>query len=197
MKKIILWLVMVVSVQVLSANVELEIKEHFNNKFESIRFVIKNNCNNKEKLFHDLENILVPIFDFELMAKLSLGKTQWKKMSKKERIKFIDTYTQRMKTSYAKKLESFDDEKVNITSVLRKKNRIIINSTIKTTDKILDVIYKLYKPKKAKEGKEEWLIYDVEIIGISILKADKAQFKDFLRTKSIDELMLSLASQSK
>ena len=51
-------------------------------------------------------------------------------------------------------------------------------------------------PKDKVRNKDKWLIYDVEILGVSILKTDKAQFKEFLQTKSISELMDALAKQS-
>jgi len=195
MKKIFLLLVVFLYALTLQADVESELKKHFYTKFKNIRLVIKQNCNDKDNLHNELKNILVPMFDFELMAKLSLGKTQWKRMSKTQRNQFIDVYTYRMKSSYSTKLESFDDEEVVIGKVARKKNRVSLYTTIKTKDKILDVVYKLYKPKKHKIDKEEWLIYDVQIIGISILKADKAQFRDYLQTKNIIQLMDALASQ--
>ena len=66
-------------------------------------------------------------------------------------------------------------------------------SDLVSDDEKLEIVYKFYKPKRQKESKHSWLIYDVEILGVSILKTDKAQFKEFLQTKSIYELMDLLA----
>lgn len=195
MKKIFLLVAVFLYVSTLQASVESQIEEHFYAKFEKIRLVIKHKSKDEQKSHEELKKLIIPIFDFELMAKLSLGKTQWKKMSKDERIKFIESYKKRMRNSYSAKLKSFDDEKLKIQSVVKKKNRVVVSTTIHSKDKILDIVYKLHKPKKSKIGKEEWLIYDVVVIGISILKADKAQFKDFLQTKSINELMDVLVKQ--
>ena len=63
-------------------------------------------------------------------------------------------------------------------------------------EKKLEIVYKFHKPKEKVRTKENWLIYDVEILGVSILKTDIAQFKEFLHTKSITELMDVLAKQS-
>ena len=57
----------------------------------------------------------------------------------------------------------------------------------------MEIVYKFYKPKKPISGKDKWLIYDVEILGVSILKTDKAQFREFLQTKTIFELMKELS----
>ena len=50
-------------------------------------------------------------------------------------------------------------------------------------------------PKKRKENKDKWLVYDVEVIGISILKADKAQFREYLKTKTKTQLMDELSKK--
>ena len=70
-----------------------------------------------------------------------------------------------------------------------KKNRIYLETDLVSKDENLGIVYKFYKPKKRDEDKDLWLIYDVEIMGVSILKADKAQFKEFLQTKSVKDLM--------
>jgi len=196
LKNLFVLLSLMLMSQTLLANEEEDLKKHFYIKLENIKQVIKNNSHNKEKIQDEIIGILTPIFDFELMAKLSLGKNQWKKMSQEDRKLFISLYTQRMKNSYSSKLDSYDDEVIKINSVEKRKNRIVLKSTIDTDDKVLKVVYKFYKPKNKKQNKDNWLIYDVEIIGISILKTDKAQFKDFLQTKNIAELMNTLASKN-
>jgi ABC-type transporter MlaC component len=60
----------------------------------------------------------------------------------------------------------------------------------------LEIAYKFHKPKVPLASKDKWLIYDVEILGVSILKTDMAQFKEFLQTKSMAELMDALEKQS-
>jgi phospholipid transport system substrate-binding protein len=56
----------------------------------------------------------------------------------------------------------------------------------------LDITYKYYKPKRPKKDKDEWLVYDVEILGVSVLKSDRAQFKEYLVNHTFAELMQSL-----
>lgn len=172
-----------------------ELKSHFFNKLEEVKTIVQNKKMSKDERYDNLIISITPVFDFELMAKLSLGKTHWNYLKEYEKTKFVDIYTSRMKNSYLSKLETYNDQIIKIISVIKKKNRISMKTHLESDDKILDIIYKFYKPKKIKENKDTWLIYDVEIIGVSILKADKAQFKDFLQTKSLQELMLALQEQ--
>jgi len=193
-KKIILISSILIFTQSLMASEESELKQHIYTKLGIIQKLV-NSGYEKEQLHTEIIKVLTNIFDFELMAKLSLGKTQWKEMSLAKRARFVALYTKRMKNSYSSKLDSYKNQKIDIYSTTKKKNRILLKTNIKSNEQILSVNYKFYKPKKQKQNKDEWLIYDVEIEGVSILKADKAQFKDFLKIKNIDELMEALQEQ--
>ena len=70
-----------------------------------------------------------------------------------------------------------------------------MSDLVSKTEK-LEIAYKFHKPKAPIASKDSWLIYDVEILGVSILKPDIAQFKEFLQTKSMAELIDVLAKQS-
>ncbi len=187
--KILLVLSLLVFTQSLVASEKDELKALFLKKIDTIIAVVKDKELSRDDRNSKIIKNLTPMFDFELMAKLSLGKKIWKSLSKDDREKFVDLYVERMKKSYSSKIDSYKDEKIEVLDVKRKKNRIAIKTDIATKDNSLEVIYKYYKPKKQKPNKDIWLIYDVEIIGISILKADKAQFKEFLQTKNIYALM--------
>ena len=56
--------------------------------------------------------IVEPIFDYNLMAKLTLGRKYWPGLSEKNREKFTDLFVARLKTSYIDKLSLYTDEKV-------------------------------------------------------------------------------------
>jgi len=173
----------------LHANEQEDLKKHFLNKIDEVILIVEDNSLTKDKRNSEIIDILAPMFDFELMAKLSLGKV-WKKLSKGDQEKFVERYVKRMEKSYSSKVDSYNNEEVKVNKVQQpKKNRIVLITDLVGKDESLDIVYKYYKPKKAKVKKDTWLVYDVEIKGVSILKADKAQFREFLQTKSIHELM--------
>lgn len=189
-------LILFIFTQNLIANEQTELKEHFLNKIDSIIVVVQNTTLSKSQRNDEIINILEPTFDFELMAKLSLGKT-WKTLSSEDKKRFVKLYVDRMKLSYSSKLDGYNGEKVEVTKVKQiKKNRIALITDLAGEDDNLKIVYKFYKPKKPKLDKDSWLIYDAEISGISILKTDKAQFREFLKTKSISELMDAFSKKS-
>lgn len=192
-KKILLVVITLIFTQSLIANEQEDLKIHFLNKIDSITKIVEDKSLSKSKRNSDIVNMLTPTFDFELMAKLSLGKG-WRKVENGDKKKFIDLYVKRMEQSYSSKLDSYSDEKVEVKKIEQpKSNRISLVTDLVSKDENLEIIYKFYKPKKKVQDKDNWLIYDVEILGVSILKTDKAQFREFLKTKSISELMNALS----
>jgi phospholipid transport system substrate-binding protein len=130
------------------------------------------------------------------MAKLSLGST-WRELQKDDKERFVKLYVERMKQSYSSKIDAYEDEKVEIKEIIQPKpNRIALITDLVGVKEKLEIVYKFHKPKEKQSNKDSWLVYDVEILGVSILKTDIAQFKEFLQTKSIAELMDTLAKQS-
>lgn len=195
-KKIFIKILMILSILGFTTSIDAsekdDLKEHFLQELNIIIKVIGDKQLSKDERNTKIVAQLTPMFDFELMAKLSLGKKAWMELSLENQNKFVTLYVERMKKSYSSKIDSYENEEITVTQVKRKKSRISLETEIATAEKNLKVDYKFYKPKERKTNKDAWLIYDVEIIGISILKADKAQFKEFLRTKSINDLMDAL-----
>lgn len=194
-KKILFTCITLIFVQTLQANNQTDLKIHFLNKIDKVIAIVEDKGLTKDIRNSEIIAVLTPMFDFELMAKLSLGKT-WKTLSDQDKIKFVNLYVKRMENSYSSKVDSYNNEKVEVTKILQpKKNRIAIVTDLIGKNDNLEIVYKYYKPKRAKNDKDNWLVYDVEIKGVSILKADIAQFKEFLQTKSINELMAVLVDK--
>lgn len=188
-RKILSICVMLLLTQTLQANEQTELKEHFLKKIDEVILIVENKTLSKDKRNTEIVSAITPMFDFELMAKLSLGK-EWKTLPKNDQKKFVDLYVKRMENSYSSKVDSYDNEKVEVKNIEQPKdNRIMLITDLVGKDDSLEIVYKFYKPKQHAADKDKWLVYDVEIKGVSILKADKAQFKEFLQTKSIHELM--------
>lgn len=197
MKKLLRALLLVSSLflftQNVAANEQEDLKNHLLKKIDQVILIVQDESLSKAARNKNIVDILTSIFDFEIMAKLSLGKTAWKQLDKDEKSKFTHLYVKRMENSYSSKLDAYTNEKVEVKEIIQeKKNRIFLVTDLVSDKERLGVTYKFYKPKKKKANKYDWLIYDVEILGVSILKADSAQFRDFLKTKTITELMEAL-----
>jgi phospholipid transport system substrate-binding protein len=129
---------------------------------------------------------VVPFFDFDLMAQLSLGKTAWGQMTRPQRDEFTSLFVVRLQESYLEKLDLYTDEEVEIGEAQRNKNRIHITTYLVTATDKMEMIYKFYQ-----KG-DEWKVYDIEILGVSIVQTYRSQFAGVLRTNNIEELLAKL-----
>jgi len=127
-----------------------------------------------------------PIFDFTIMAKVSLGKTHWKQMDKDQRKEFVTLFVKRIKESYLEKLDLYTDEDVAVEEAVKAKSRIYVKTYLVTKIDKKEMIYKFYKSK----GK--WKIYDVEILGVSIVQTYRSQFRGLLKKGGIEPLLKRL-----
>jgi phospholipid transport system substrate-binding protein len=188
--------VMLFFAQGLFADDQADLKKHFLKKIDEVILIVENKKLTKDERNGAIVKSLTPLFDFELMAKLSLG-NRWKDLSDAEKERFVALYVERMKQSYSSKIDAYKDEKVEIKKIEQsKEDRITLVSDLVSKTEKLEIAYKFHKPKAPIASKDSWLIYDVEILGVSILKTDIAQFKEFLQTKSMAELIDVLAKQS-
>jgi len=166
-------------------NIDQNIMNNLNNVSKEIINIMKENKYNKEKRNQLIINKITPLFDFKLMAKLSLGRN-WKQLSTTEKKIFTSKYIKRMKESYSNKFDDYNNQVITIDKIITvKKNRKKVYTTIKNSNEKYKIVYKYYKSKK----NNKWLIYDVEIEGVSIIKTDKYQFNEFLKSHNIQELI--------
>ena len=145
--------------------------------------LMHNNSMEKEKKDAKIIESVEKLVDFPLMARLSLGKKAW--LHKAKQKEYTDLFVKRVKNSYLEKLYLYTDEKIIVKEgVQTKKSRIEVSSYIigKTDQK--EILYKFYKTKK-----DGWLIYDLEIAGVSIVQTYRSQFAEILKTASVDELI--------
>ena len=167
-----------------------EIREMTKEKVDIVINTLKDvNLSKDEKKELILETV-DGLFDFDRMAKLSLGKKYWKSLSKDGRKEFSRLFVERLKQSYLDKLDLYTDEEVVVDEAKqKKKNRVEVLTYLVSKDDKMEMKYKLYKDKK-----KGWLVYDVEVLGVSIVQTYRSQFSGYLKKKSMDELMNLLRS---
>lgn len=135
--------------------------------------------------------IVSPIFDFSLMAKLALGREFWPGLSEEEKNKYTVLFTERLKASYLQKLSLYTDEEVVYKMPVHDGRKIHIPTELISKGEIISMLYKMY------ESNQGWKIYDVEIQGVSIISTYRSQFKEILSSGTIDDLLLKLEKPGK
>ena len=135
--------------------------------------------------------IVTPMFDFDLMAKLTLGKKHWPQLSPEKKEKFTELYIELLKTSYLDKLALYTDEKVIFEPPAQAKKKVHIPTLLVSKDRKTSILYKLYRPA------DDWKVYDLEIQGVSIIRSYRSQFSEILKTGTIDDLLLKMQRPAK
>jgi phospholipid transport system substrate-binding protein len=96
----------------------------------------------------------------------------------------------RLKESYLDKLDLYTDEEIVVDEAkLTKKNRVEVLTYLVSKEDKKEMIYKLYKSKK-----KVWMVYDVDILGVSIVQTYRSQFSGILKKESMEQLMERMRS---
>ena len=157
-------------------------------KIDVITQLLKQKDMNIEQRDNKIIEIIDPVFDFTLMGKLSLGKQTWLSISPQQKEAFISLFDQRIKASYIKKVDLYSDEGVIVKEAKKiKKSRIHLLSFIISKGEQNEVLYKFYPSKN-----RGWVIYDVDVLGVSIIQTYRQQFAEVLREHDFDELLARL-----
>jgi phospholipid transport system substrate-binding protein len=131
----------------------------------------------------EVVEIVTPMFDFKLMAKLSLGKKYWPDLSREHKERFTELFVERLRQSYLNKLTAYTDEKIIYEPPVAVKKKVHVPTLLVSQGKKISMLYKLYSSNNT------WKIYDVEIQGVSIIRSYRSQFKEILQNGTFDELL--------
>lgn len=130
------------------------------------------------------------IFDFKLMAKLSLSK-YYDKLSPAQQAEFNKQFEASLKKSFSDKLSLYKDEVLKVKDGEQKNDkRYFLNSSMMIDGEEKFVVFKFYNDNG------NWLIYDVDILGISIVQTYRSQFGDILENADFDTLLKKLEQVS-
>lgn len=172
-----------------------EIKEQMTKKIDNVLSILeKKNLQTKEKA-KEIINVIDEVFDYELMARIALGKETWDTLNEQKQKEFTKIFETKLKKSYTEKLELYNDQKVKILDLKpHNKNRLQLETELLGKDGIYKINYNFYN--KSKDG-EQWLIYDVDLVGVSIIQTYRQQFAGLLKEKTFDEMLALLDETTK
>jgi phospholipid transport system substrate-binding protein len=167
-----------------------EIREMTKEKVDHVISTLKDDSLSKEEKKEGILKTIDSLFDFSLMARLSLGKKHWTTLSTEGRAEFSELFVEKLKQSYLDKLDLYTDEEVVVDEAkLTKKNRVEVLTYLVSKDDKMEMTYKLYKTKK-----NVWMVYDVDVLGVSIVQTYRSQFSGILKKESLEELIERLRS---
>ena len=121
-------------------------------------------------------------FDFEEMSKRILGGT-WQEISAEDRELFTHQMIKLLENIYVGKLESYSGQRIDFLEERVKGKRAQVATTIDNQGVKVPVHYVLNLTGS------RWMVYDINIEGVSLVGNYREQFKSILRTDKFAGLM--------
>lgn len=130
----------------------------------------------------DIEKIIYGHFDFRVMSQRALS-TNWKKASAEEKQQFVDKFSKLLFASYIRRIEAYTDEQIEYIGEKIKNGRAEVSTIIVSGDADIPIRYKM----RLKGGK--WLVYDVVIEEVSLIRNYRSSYRDIVKKEGIDGLL--------
>ena len=142
-----------------------------------------------ERIAQEIFAMFDSIFDYKLMAQLSLSQN-YKTLTKEQQDQYNQAFEQNLKRSFADKLRLYKDEEMQVVGGEQtKNNRYNLKTSMVLDGKLNYIIFKFY------DSKGDWRIYDVDILGISVVQTYRSQFNDILTNADFQTLLAKLQSE--
>ncbi len=150
--------------------------------------------NNPEKIRALVDKHLLPVIDFTTMSKLVLGQ-DWRKASEAQRADFMVVFENLLIRTYAKSIREYANVDIKFfpdrTRIRDGKFSRVYSEFVPGGGKPnVPVEYSL------KNNGSQWLIYDVSIEGLSLVKSYRTSFKEEITATSLDALIARLQKSS-
>ena len=169
--------------QAVTAHEKSAAEEFLKSNLDAVFVILQNKDLSQQAKNSKVVETVTPMFDFKLMAKLSLGKKHWPGLSEEQRERFTELFIERLRGSYLDKLTTYTDEKVVYETPVAVKKKVHVPTQLISKDKKISMLYKLYPSSNS------WKIYDIEIEGVSIIRSYRSQFNEILQKGTVDDIL--------
>ena len=129
----------------------------------------------KPAIRQKVEAEVLQLFDFDEFSTRTVGPT-WRKFTPEQKEAFKTAFTDLLRNTYIDTLDEYDGQKVRFTGEVVANNgkRVEVQMEFLTSKQAYPVAFRML------EKKGRWVVYDVLIEGISMIKNYRDQFRDIL-----------------
>lgn len=134
-----------------------------------------------------LRDILRKRFAIGKMAQLAVGKEAWKTGSEEEQKRFETVFEKLLEKSYIGQIESYGGQNIEYDKETAKGRVGALTSHITSpAGDEFELSYRVFN------SNGQWLVYDVSVDGVSVVKNYQAQFKEPLQDGTFTDLLKQL-----
>jgi len=160
-------------------------------KLDSVILILQSKNLDIQGKRNEINNIVTPMFDFSLMAKLTLGRKYWPGLTKEQKGRFTVLFIDLLKDTCLEKISLYTNEKVVYQGTVKIKNKVHVETDLISGNSTISMLFKFFKSSNG------WKVYDLEIEGVSLINTYRSQFDEVLRKGTIDDLLLKLEKPEK
>ncbi len=128
-------------------------------------------------------------FDFREMSQRVIGK-EWKTLPFEKQDHFQELFTKLLENAYIGKFEGYSGQEIKYLGERLKEDRAIVSTQIENNGQEIPVDYIMIKKE------ERWMVYDINIEGVSLVRNYMEQFKSILRRDKFDGLVKLLEEKN-
>jgi phospholipid transport system substrate-binding protein len=129
------------------------------------------------------------IFDWSEIARRALAR-HWQSLTDKQRAEFVALFSDLLERSYISKIELYGGEKIRYAGERVDGETATVPTRIVTKNGTeVPIDYRLLK-----KG-DRWLVYDVNIEGVSLVSNYRTQFNKIIQTGSFEDLIQKLRAK--
>lgn len=129
-------------------------------------------------------------FDFREMSKRILGKT-WHDLSEEDKDYFVSQVTKLLENVYIGKLETYGGREVEFVAERIKGKRAQVTTLVPFEGSNIPIHYIMQREQ------DEWLVYDINIEGVSLVRNYMEQFRTILQQQQYDGLIKTIEEKNK
>ena len=129
------------------------------------------------------------IFDWNEIARRALAR-HWQSLTDTQRAEFVALFSDLLERSYISKIELYGGEKIRYVGERADGDTVSVGTRLVTKSGTeVPIDYRLLK-----KG-DRWLVYDVNIEGVSLVSNYRTQFNKIIQTGSFEDLILKLRAK--
>ncbi len=136
-----------------------------------------------------LRTVADSFFDWRELSRRAAAEG-WNKFSPKQQDDFVVSFSELLQKTYIRKLEKYNNEKVIYQGEQIEGNQAFLKTQVTMKDKTIPINYVMLK-------RDQWLVYDVVVEGVSLVKNYRTQFTKILSKESPENLIQRIKDKVK
>lgn len=157
---------------------------------DSILDLLKDKSLEKTVKREKIRAMIEPHFHFKAMSQGALA-SHWKKATPEEQDRFVKLFSNLLENTYISRIEAYTDERVSYLKETIKGKRAVVDTRIVTASVEIPIQYKLTPVNN------EWLVYDIVIEGISLIRNFRSTYGEIVRKEGMPGLLAKLEAKLK